>query len=73
MNVEICASFGWQMSTSLNKQMYLMSFSIHFVKTDLYVYHLGPPSPSPPPLPPPHTPLLLKNVSPALQATLVSV
>lgn len=24
-----------------NKQMYLMSFSIHFVKIDLYVYHLG--------------------------------
>lgn len=47
MYVEICASFGSQMSTSLNKQVYLMSFSIHFVKTDLYVYHLGPP-------PPPH-------------------
>lgn len=40
-----------------------MSFSIHFVKIDLYVYHLGPPTP----------PLLLKNVKTALQATLVSV
>lgn len=40
---------------------------LHSVKTDLYVYHLGPPPP------PPHTPLSLKKVRTALRATLVSV
>lgn len=61
--------FLWLANVYIWKQVYLMSFSIHFVKIDLCVYHLGS-LPPPKPLP---LPIIKKKFRTALQATLVSV